>query len=66
MVELMPQWTTMSELYCETPRKLCRAGHSEQKAWDAEIRFSAPSEQCAYAYSCLHLSTAGAFQLGVV
>jgi hypothetical protein len=41
-------------------------GRSEQKAWNADIRCSAPPWQCASAYSCSRLSTAGAFQLGVV
>jgi hypothetical protein len=39
--------------------------HSEQKTWNADIRCNAPLLwQCAY--SCLHSSTAGAFQLRVV
>jgi hypothetical protein len=43
MVELMQQaFTVTSEVYYETLKKLCRAGHSEQKAWNADIRCSAP------------------------
>jgi hypothetical protein len=65
MVEFMQQGsTTMSEVYCET--KKTAAGHSEQRAWNADIRYSAPPSQCASAYSCSHSSTAGAVQLGVV
>jgi hypothetical protein len=41
-------------------------GHTEQKAWNADIRCSASPWQCMSAYSFSHSSTAGAFQLGVV
>jgi hypothetical protein len=65
MVEFMQQGTTiMSEVYCETLKKTVQ-GHSEQMVWNADIRCSAPPRQCASAYSCSHLSTAGAFQLVV-
>jgi hypothetical protein len=43
-----------------------RAGQSEQTAWNADKRCSAPPWQCACAYSCSHSSIAGTFQLGVV
>jgi hypothetical protein len=42
------------------------AGHSEQKAWNADIRCSALPWQCASAYSYSHSSTLGAFHLVVV
>jgi hypothetical protein len=45
---------------------LHRAGHLEQKAWNANIWCSAPPWQCTSTYSCSHSSTAGAFQLRVV
>jgi hypothetical protein len=43
-------------------------GHSEQNTWNSDIRCSTPPWQCAsgFEYSSSHLSTAGAFQLGVV
>jgi hypothetical protein len=49
-------------------KKLHRTGHSEQKAWIADIRCNTPPWQCAsaYGYICSHSSAAGAFQLGVV
>jgi hypothetical protein len=42
--------------------------HSEQKSWKANIQCSAHPWQhvSAYSYSCLHSSTATAFQLGAV
>jgi hypothetical protein len=44
MVEFMYQGTAVtSEVFCETLKQLCRAGHSEQKAWNADIQFSDPS-----------------------
>jgi hypothetical protein len=67
VVEFMQQGTTVtSEVYCKTLKKLHRAGHSEQNAWNADIRCSAPPWQCASAYSCSYSSTAKTFQLGVV
>jgi hypothetical protein len=67
MVELMQEGTTMSKVYCmQNTKELCKADHSEQKAWNADIWRSAPPSQCASKYSCSHLSTAEAFQLGVV
>jgi hypothetical protein len=43
VVEFMQQGTTVtSEMYCKTLRKLHRAGHLEQKAWNANIWCSAP------------------------
>jgi hypothetical protein len=37
-VEFMQQGTIiMSEVYCDTLKKLHRTGHSEQKAWNAVI-----------------------------
>jgi hypothetical protein len=42
MVEFMQQGTTITPgIYCETLKKLSRAGHSEQKAWNAYIRCNA-------------------------
>jgi hypothetical protein len=41
-------------------------GPFRTKAWNSDIRCSAPPWQCAFAYSCLHLSTTGAFNLGAV
>jgi hypothetical protein len=41
-------------------------GHSEQMVWNADILCRAPPWQWMSAYSCLHSSTAGALQLGVV
>jgi hypothetical protein len=39
MVKFMQQGTIIaSEKYCQTPNNLRRAGHSEQKAWNADIR----------------------------
>jgi hypothetical protein len=39
MVEFMQQGTAVtSEVYCETLKELHRAGHSEQEAWNADIR----------------------------
>jgi hypothetical protein len=41
MVKFMQQGTTItSEVYCETLNKLRRAGHSEKKTWNTDIRFS--------------------------
>jgi hypothetical protein len=38
LVEFMQRGTTiMSEVYYDTLKKLHRAGHSEQKAWNADI-----------------------------
>jgi hypothetical protein len=43
MVEFMQQGATItSEVYCETIKKLHRAGHSKQKAWNDDIKCSAP------------------------
>jgi hypothetical protein len=43
MVEFVQQGTTItSEVYCKTLKKLRRASHSEQKAWNAEIQCIAP------------------------
>jgi hypothetical protein len=43
MVEFMQQVTTiMSEVYCKTLKELRMAGHSEQKALNADIWRSAP------------------------
>jgi hypothetical protein len=42
MMEFMQQGTTItSEVYCETQKKLHMDGHSEQKAWNADIQCSA-------------------------
>jgi hypothetical protein len=42
MVEFMQQGTTItSELYCKTQKQTAK-GHSEQKAWNADIQCSAP------------------------
>jgi hypothetical protein len=38
--------TTVSEAYCRTLKKLRRAGHSEQKAFNADIQCSAPPWLC--------------------
>jgi hypothetical protein len=66
MVELMQQGTTITSwVYCET-LKIWVYGHSEQKAWNADIWCSIPPRQCASTYSCLDSSTTGAFQLRVV
>jgi hypothetical protein len=65
MMEFVQHGTTiMSEVYCET-LKNCVGSH-RKKTWNADIRCSAPPWQCAFSYSCLHSSTAGAFQLEVV
>jgi hypothetical protein len=67
MVEFMQQGTIItSEVYCKTPKELRRAGHSEQKAWNADIQCGVPPWQCAYTYRCLYSSTAGVCQLSVV
>jgi hypothetical protein len=60
--------TIMSKVYCRTHKKKIKTaeGHSEQKAWNADIWCSAPPRQCGSSGSCSHLSTAGAFQLGVL
>jgi hypothetical protein len=68
IVEFMQRWATIvSDVYCKTLKKTAW-GHSEQKAWNAGIwcMSSAPPWQCMSAYSSLHSSTAGIFQLGVV
>jgi hypothetical protein len=37
-MEFMQQWAAiMSEVYCETLTELRRAGHSVQKAWNADM-----------------------------
>jgi hypothetical protein len=59
-------------VYCKTQKKEeeeeeeTAYGHSEQKAWNADIWCSAPPWQYASAYSFLLLSSSGAFHLGVV
>jgi hypothetical protein len=54
-------------VFRNTEKKNCgRVGHSEQKAWNADILCTAAPWQCASAYSRSHKSTAGACQLGVV
>jgi hypothetical protein len=66
MVEFMPEGTTLTlELYYETPKNL-RMANQKKEARYADFRCSAPSRNCASAYSCSHSSIAGAFQLGVV
>jgi hypothetical protein len=42
MVAFMQQGATMSQVYCETLKKMRRAGQSEQTAWNADKRCSAP------------------------
>jgi hypothetical protein len=37
MVEFIRGTTITSEVYCKTLKKLHRAGHSEQKAWNADL-----------------------------
>jgi hypothetical protein len=57
MVKFMQQGTAItSEGNYETRKKKPVKGHSEQKAWNNDIRCSTPPS---------HSSTAGAFQLGV-
>jgi hypothetical protein len=41
MVEFMQQGTTISDMYCKTLKKTVH-GHSEQKAWNADIQCSVP------------------------
>jgi hypothetical protein len=53
MVEFMQQGTTvMSEVYCETQKKMCRA--IQKKVWNADMQCSTSSWQCASTYSCSH------------
>jgi hypothetical protein len=48
MVEFMQQRTTItSEVYCKTLKKLRRAGYSENKVWNADIRCNVPPWHCA-------------------
>jgi hypothetical protein len=42
------------------------ACHSEPKEWNAHILCIAHPWKCTSAYSCSHLSAAGAFHLGVL
>jgi hypothetical protein len=61
MVEFMQQGVTLtSEVYCKT-LKLCRAIQNERRGM-----LTSGIVLSDNAYSCLNLSTVGAFQLGVV
>jgi hypothetical protein len=59
MVEFMLQGTKMSEVYCETLKHYVRPFRTKGMLYSSMT-------MCVSAYSFLYLSTAGAFQLGVV
>jgi hypothetical protein len=52
IVEFMQQGTTMSEAYCRTLEELCTAGHSEQKAWNADIQCMLLRNERLHAAAC--------------
>jgi hypothetical protein len=66
MVQFMKEGTTiMSEVYGETLKKLCKAIQNKRRGM---LRSSVvlPHDNAHLHTSCLHLSSAGAFQLGVI
>jgi hypothetical protein len=42
MAEFMQQCSERLEAYCKTLKKKIVGGHSDQKAWNADIQCSAP------------------------
>jgi hypothetical protein len=65
IVKFMQQGATVtSEVYCKTLKKLHRA--IQDKRHGMQTWCGAHPLQCTSAYSCSHLNTAGAFQLGVI